>query len=138
MEQSPSQKQLAEHMRKLSQLYRDVSDQLITQEEAARRLSVLKAEQQKLQESGIFPLNMKVAATGQPPASQGDDDMMRRFTRRARRTYHTEHELDFKCQCKSCVRKHTITMADRDLLREMKISWGKVETEPEVSKGPLD
>jgi hypothetical protein len=61
MEQSPSQKRLADHMRKLSQLYRDVSDEKISQEEAARRLSVLKVEQQKLQESGIFPPNMRVA-----------------------------------------------------------------------------
>jgi hypothetical protein len=130
MEQSPSQKQLAEHMRKLSQLYRDVSDQSITREEAATRLSALKAEQKQLRDSGIIPLNMRVSA---PPTGQGDDDMMRRF-KRARRSYHApEHELDFKCQCSSCVRKHTITMADRDLLREMKISWGKTSTETENS-----
>lgn len=124
MEQSPSQKRLAEHMRKLSQLYRDVSDQKISQEEAARRLSVLKVEHQQLQESGIFPLNM------QP--TEGDD-MMRRFTKRARKTYHTEHELDFKCQCRSCVRKHTITMEDRDWLRELKIVWNPVAEVQEES-----
>lgn len=132
MEQSPSQKRLAEHMRKLSQLYRDVSDQKISQEEAARRLSILKVEHQKLQDSGIFPLNMRVAAAMQPTEGQGDD-MMRRFTKRARRAYHTEHELDFKCQCKSCVRKHTITMEDRDWLRELKIVWNPV-AEAEVQE----
>jgi len=131
MEQLPSQKQLAEHMRKLSQLYQDVSDQSISREEAAIRLSALKAEQKQLRESGIIPLNMRVST--QPVTGQGDD-MMRRF-KRARRAYHAQdHALDFKCQCSSCVRKHTITMADRDLLREMKISWSKPSEETENSQ----
>ena len=124
MEQLPSQKQLAEHRRKLSQLYQDVSEHNITREEALARLDVLRAEQKKLRESNIIPPN-----TQSQEESQGGD--MRRF-KRARRTYFpSEHELDFKCQCSSCVRKHTITMADRDLLREMKISWGKTAAETE-------
>ena len=121
-----SQRQLAEHMRKLSQLYKEVSDQTISRDEAAVRLSFLKAEQQKLREAGIVPLNMRVA--------QEDDGMMRKFTpRRTRSVYRsTGHELNFKCQCARCVRLYTITLADRDLLRDLKITWGKTTEEGEI------
>jgi hypothetical protein len=117
------QKLFAEYMRKISQLYQDFEAELISREEAMARLSVLKAEHKQLVDSGIFPLNKRIAI----PVERGDD-MIRRFSR-SRRTYHTEHELDFKCQCKSCVSKHTITMADRDFLRDLKISWGKTAAE---------
>ncbi len=33
------------------------------------------------------------------------------------------HPLDFKCQCKTCVKFHTITMQDRDWLADMRILW---------------
>jgi len=35
----------------------------------------------------------------------------------------TLHPLDFSCQCKACVRLHTITMKDRDFLRSIGIAW---------------
>ena len=35
----------------------------------------------------------------------------------------TLHPLDFSCQCKACVRQHTITMDDRDFLRSIGIVW---------------
>ena len=110
-------KQFAEYMRRLSQLYQDFEADLMSREEAISRLNTLKAEHKQLVESGLLPLNKQIAV----PVERGVDDMIRRF--RSRKAYTTEHELDFKCQCASCVRKHTITMADRDLLREMKISW---------------
>ena len=34
-----------------------------------------------------------------------------------------EHTLDFKCSCTRCTRLKTITMQDRDFLREMGIAW---------------
>ena len=122
------QKLFAEYMRKISQLYQDFEAELISREEAMAHLSVLKAEHKQLVDSGIFPLNKRIAI----PVEKGDD-MIRRFSR-SRRTYHTEHELNFKCQCKRCVRMHTITLADRDLLREMKISWGKTVAEEEEAE----
>jgi hypothetical protein len=117
------QKLFAEYMRKISQLYKDFSDDRISREEAVARLDVLKTEHKQLVESGIFPLNKRIAF----PVERGDD-MIRRFSRTRKPSY-TPHELDFKCQCKSCVSKHTITMADRDFLRELKISWGKTVAE---------
>lgn len=41
--------------------------------------------------------------------------------RSATKTQH--HPLDFKCQCKRCVRLHTLTMQDRDFLRSIGITW---------------
>jgi hypothetical protein len=35
----------------------------------------------------------------------------------------TQHTFDRSCQCKRCVRLHTITMQDRELLRTMGIAW---------------
>jgi hypothetical protein len=35
----------------------------------------------------------------------------------------TLHPLDFSCQCKFCVRLHTITMKDRDFLHSIGIAW---------------
>lgn len=34
-----------------------------------------------------------------------------------------KHDLDFKCQCKRCVRLYTISMQDAALLRKAKIKW---------------
>jgi hypothetical protein len=59
--------------------------------------------------------------------AEQEEENMRQLRKRARIVYHPQHVLDFKCQCKSCVRKHTITMEDRDLLREMGITWNKAE-----------
>lgn len=33
------------------------------------------------------------------------------------------HSLNFKCQCKRCVRLHTLTMQDREFLRSIGIAW---------------
>lgn len=52
-----------------------------------------------------------------------------RQVRRPRIIYRPQHVLDFKCQCKSCVRKHTITMEDRNFLQEMGIIWNKAEAD---------
>lgn len=35
----------------------------------------------------------------------------------------TRHDLDFSCQCASCVRMHTINMADRDFLVSIGVMW---------------
>jgi hypothetical protein len=35
----------------------------------------------------------------------------------------TFHPLDFSCQCKWCVRLHTISMSDRDFLHSIGIAW---------------
>jgi len=35
----------------------------------------------------------------------------------------THHPLDFSCQCKYCVRLHTITMQDRDFLDTIGVAW---------------
>ena len=40
----------------------------------------------------------------------------------------TIHALSFSCQCKACVRLHTITMQDRDFLKEMGVSWKAATT----------
>ena len=116
MEQS--QKLFAEYMQKVSQLYRDFEAALISREEAIARLSVLKAEHKQLVESGIFPLNKRIAI----PIESGDD-MIRRFSRTRGRAPSTKHPLDFKCTCRRCVSFSTITMQDRDLLKEMGIVW---------------
>ena len=118
-----SKKKFAEYIQKISQLYHDVETDLISREEAIARLNNLKVEYKQLVESGLLPLNKRIAV----PVERGDD-MIRRF--RSRKTYTiTYHALDFKCQCSRCVRMHTITLADRDLLRDMKISWGKTVAE---------
>ena len=41
----------------------------------------------------------------------------------------TLHPLDFSCQCKFCVRMHTITMDDAKFLRSIGIAW-RVITPP--------
>ena len=33
------------------------------------------------------------------------------------------HTFDRSCQCKRCVRLHTLTMQDRELLRTMGVAW---------------
>jgi len=33
------------------------------------------------------------------------------------------HAFSFSCQCKLCVRKHTINMKDRDFLRSIGVVW---------------
>jgi len=40
----------------------------------------------------------------------------------------TQHPLDFSCQCKMCVRMHTISMDDRDFLCSIGIVWNKIVT----------
>jgi hypothetical protein len=40
----------------------------------------------------------------------------------------TLHQLDFSCQCKLCVRMHTITMQDREFLDKMGIAWTQTST----------
>jgi len=40
----------------------------------------------------------------------------------------TLHSLDFSCQCKLCVRMHTITMQDREFLDKMGIAWTSTTT----------
>lgn len=35
----------------------------------------------------------------------------------------TLHPLDFKCQCKKCVRLHTLTMQDASFLRSIGVMW---------------
>jgi hypothetical protein len=35
----------------------------------------------------------------------------------------TFHPLNFSCQCKWCVRLHTISMSDRDFLHSIGIVW---------------
>lgn len=35
----------------------------------------------------------------------------------------TVHPLDFSCQCRACVRMHTITMDDRKFLDSIGITW---------------
>ena len=40
------------------------------------------------------------------------------------------HAFDRSCQCKRCVRLHTITMQDRELLRTMGVAWIAPRNEP--------
>jgi hypothetical protein len=40
------------------------------------------------------------------------------------------HPLDFKCQCKRCVRMHTITMQDRVWLSGIKVLWTTAPAPP--------
>jgi hypothetical protein len=124
----PSQQErLAKYMRDLRQLHRDVSTQKIAQEEARQRLDALKIEHKQLLELGI-PLNTRIPIE-EEPESLVIQRMRQRVLRARVRTHKLEHALNFKCQCKRCVRLHTITMADRDYLHEMGISWSKVEVE---------
>lgn len=38
------------------------------------------------------------------------------------------HPLDFSCQCKMCVRMHTITMQDREFLGMIGVVWTSTTT----------
>lgn len=118
MEPSLSKKRLADYMRNLSQLVKDVADQKVSQEEAADRLRVLKAEHLRLEQSGMFPLNMKV-----PFEQEKEKDMQKLKKVSPPAPTPANHELDFKCQCKSCVSKHTITMDDFKFLKGLRILW---------------
>jgi hypothetical protein len=44
----------------------------------------------------------------------------------------TRHDLDFTCQCRFCVKKHTLTMGDRDFLKSVGIVW-KVTSPKHIS-----
>lgn len=35
----------------------------------------------------------------------------------------TTHPLDWSCQCKACVRKHTISLDDASFLRSIGVAW---------------
>ena len=121
MEPSLSQqKRLADYMRNLSQLVTDVADQKISNEEAVKRLSVLKAEHYRLEKSGLFPLNMKVPFEKEKDMPQKVNKV---YSPKSYSAPSSDHELDFKCQCKSCVSKHTITMNDQMFLKSLRILW---------------
>jgi len=125
----PQEEPFAEYIRKISRLYEDFSLDLISREEAMARLSVLKTEHKQLVESGMFPLNKRFEI----PTERGDD-MIRKFsrTRRVRDVRTQTHPLNFKCNCRRCVGLYTITMQDRDLLKEMGIVWrSKTEQDKE-------
>ncbi len=119
MEQVPSQQQLTEYLRAIYQLHLEVSERRISDVEFAKRLAPLQAEHKRLVESGVFPLKMKIpfalppviGVIGQVSAKQ--------------RAQKTGHALDFKCQCKTCVKKHTISMEDRTFLARLGITWSK-------------
>jgi hypothetical protein len=116
MEQSPSQQRLAEYMHNLAQLHKDISEQRISHEKAVRRLTELKLEHKKLEESGIFPLSMQVPVDEAPTRKKTNPKI--------------SHALNFSCACRRCTRLSTITMQDRTLLKSMGIVWrSKAEDE---------
>jgi hypothetical protein len=130
MEPSLSKKRLADYMRNLSQLVKDVADQKISHDEAAECLSVLKAEHHRLEKSGLFPLNMKVPL-------EKEKDMPQKLNKVSPKSYTpspSDHELDFKCQCKSCVSKHTISMNDQLFLKSLRILWNTPAPAREADK----
>jgi hypothetical protein len=98
MNMKPTKHQLVEYLRSVAKLHQEVLEGSLSDEEYAERIAPLKAEHQLLTESGAFPLDMQVPLQSEPLTKQ---------------RVGTPHALDFKCQCKMCVRKHTITMDDR-------------------------
>jgi hypothetical protein len=113
MSMEPTKNQLVEYFRNLAKLHQDVLEGNVSDEEYAERLAPLKAEHQFLIESGAFPLDEQVSLASQPQPTT------------TKKRSNSPHVLDFKCQCKMCVRKHTITMEDRLFLTKCGILWGK-------------
>lgn len=54
-----------------------------------------------------------------------------------RATQFITHPLDFKCQCKRCVKMHTINMQDAKWLRSMKIQWSQTSSPPPKQSQPV-
>lgn len=129
-------KQWAGYLRRLSELHRDVAQNVISSEEAESRLNALKSEQQQfLKSDRLQDMDRQAERIVEHRIDeQKTEETMRRngIRRSARRVMHEAHALDFKCQCKHCVRKHTITMADRDFLKELGITWAKGEVDAPV------
>lgn len=46
------------------------------------------------------------------------------------------HPVDFKCQCKQCVQKTTLTMEDRAFLYSIGVAWSKRHVQAAGSERP--
>lgn len=120
----------AAHVHRLIEFHRDVVRGSIPPEEARIRLEKLKTEQQAFAESSSEHRRRFNQAYDIVQRRIGEEESMRQLRRRPYNiVYRSQHVLDFKCQCKACVRKHTITMEDRNLLHEMGITWNKAEAD---------
>lgn len=118
----------ADHMHRLTELHREMAAGTVPPDEARARLAKLSAEQQEFMKLAPVPDKFNQAHNiVQKRMVEQKEERMRQLRKRPRIMYHSMHVLDFKCQCKVCVRKHTITMEDRNLLREMGIIWNKAE-----------
>jgi hypothetical protein len=89
-----------EHLRRLAELWDDVIEQRLPEEEAIKRLATLKAEQEELKKR-----------QGKPKA------------RKTRMLVSLKHPMKFTCTCPACTKLYTITMQDRKFLKSIGISW---------------
>jgi hypothetical protein len=48
----------------------------------------------------------------------------------------TQHPLLFSCQCKRCVRMHTISMEDASFLRSIGVMWRQAPTNNDPAASP--
>jgi hypothetical protein len=103
----PNPEKWRAYVHSLKELHRDVSNGNISNDEAKAKLESLKKMETEM---GVVM----------------EPTRIRKRKPRATRPQ-IIHALDFKCQCKRCVRLYTITLEDKNWLKEMGIIWNKTE-----------
>lgn len=98
-----------EYLERLNNLWDEVLEQSVSDDEIRQRMDALKWEQQRLE------MLKKQTAKAPSPWAVAPNPFVVAET--------GSHKMNFKCQCKRCVRLHTITMQDAKFLKSLGIVW---------------
>lgn len=129
---TPEDPSWAAHVHKLTELHRDIANGVVPPEEAKVRLAQIKAEQEEFMKSPERRrLNNQTHDIVQRRIVEQEEENMRQV-RRPRIIYRPQHQFSFSCQCRRCVSFSTITMQDKDLLKEMGIVWSKIKQDNDL------